>query len=291
MNEQEPKHDEEAANETDERSLPPSTTATGLAPYPTPEALVAPASPARQPTAPPYPSAPSPTPGPQANAPARNPTLRGDAAPIQGRGPFAVVEALLQAPANLLYEVQNGRGTLFKLGLVVLVTMSLTGAVIAAFSGGYQFLWVPTKMALGAFFCALICLPSLHILSSLAGAQQSLRETWAALLMGVALTGVLLVGFAPVTWVFSQATSSSKFMGSLHLVFLALSAIFGLGLVNRVLAATNGRKLGGVRLWGALFLLVVFQMSTTLRPIVGEYDGTLFHEKLFFLNHWFSSVS
>lgn len=216
--------------------------------------------------------------------------LRGEAMPI-GRGPFAIVEALLKAPARVLYDVQHGRGALFKLSALVVVTMVVTGLVMASFSGGFQLLAVPLKLGLGVFFCALICLPSLYIFSSLAGAEQSLRETWGALLMGVGLIGVLLVGLAPVSWVFSQATTSPIFMGVLHLVFLLIASWFGLGLIHRVLAAANGRPIKGSVLWSLLFLLVVLQMTTTLRPIVGEFDGVVLHDKQFFLVHWLEEIT
>lgn len=216
--------------------------------------------------------------------------LRGSAEPIAGRGPFAMVEALLKSPASVLHEIESGRGAAFRLSAVLVATMFATGLVMAAFSGGIQLLLVPLRLSLGIFFCALICLPSLHIISCLAGAEQSLKETWSALLMGLALMGILLVGFAPVSWVFAQATSSVAFMGALHLAFLALSCAFGLGLVNRALSAMNKKPIPGLGLWHLLFVLVLLQMTTTLRPLVGPYDGVLFHDRMFFLAHWVGSA-
>jgi hypothetical protein len=212
--------------------------------------------------------------------------LRGESAPIAGKGALAMVEALLKSPAGVLHEIQHGRGALFRLSAIVAITMSLSGLVMAAFGGGIQLLLVPLKVALGMFFCAAICFPSLHVFSCLAGARQSARETWGALVMAIALMGVMLVGFAPIAWVFSQATSSPVFMGALHLIFLVISAAFGIGLLNRALSAMNHAPVRGTRLWGVLFVLVMFQVTTTLRPLVGPYDGTLFHDRLFFLAHW-----
>lgn len=217
------------------------------------------------------------------------PALRGGGVPI-GKGPFAMVEALLKSPASVLQDLQGGRGALFQLSALVVATMVVTGLVMATFSGGLQVLLVPLKLSAGIFFCALICLPSLHIFSCLAGAGQSVKETWGALLMGVSLMGILLVGFAPVTWVFSQATSSSAFMGALHLMVLVLSSAFGLGLIGRALTAMNHAPVRGTRLWSVLFVLVLFQMTTTLRPLVGASDGHVFGERLFFLTHWFRSL-
>ena len=87
---------------------------------------------------------------------------------------------------------------------------------------------------------------------------------------------------------FSQATSSVAFMGALHLLFLAISSTFAIGLLNRVLTAMNRRPVRGIGAWGFLFVLVVLQMTTTLRPLIGPYDGQLFHDRLFFLAHWVS---
>src|SRR5688500_12169004 len=73
-------------------------------------------------------------------APPPPPILRGEATPI-GRGPFAIVEALLKSPASVLYDVQHRRGALLSLSALVIVTMILTGLVMAAFSGGLQLLF------------------------------------------------------------------------------------------------------------------------------------------------------
>jgi hypothetical protein len=45
-----------------------------------------------------------------------------------------------------------------------------------------------------------------------------------------------------------------------------------------------------MRLWSVLFVLVLFQMTTTLRPLVGPAEGEVFGERLFFLTHWFRSL-
>lgn len=194
--------------------------------------------------------------------------------------------ALVQAPASIVEDIHRPRHALFKLTALVLITMSITGLVVAAFSGGLQLLVVPLKLGVGMLACAVLCLPSLYIFSSLAGAGQSLRETAAALLMGVALIGVLLVGLAPVSWLFSQTTSSDAVMGTLHVAALLVSSWFGLSLVRRVLASLNGTTLIGLRAWSVMFVLVMLQMSTTLRPLVGPWNGELVGNKKFFAEHW-----
>ncbi|MEM9074873.1 MAG: hypothetical protein AAGE52_40625 [Myxococcota bacterium] len=204
-----------------------------------------------------------------------------------GQDLFSVVGVLLRSPASVVHAMRERRDILWKLGIVTFLSMVVTGVVMAAFSGGLQLLWVPLKLSLGFFVSALICLPSLYIFTSLSGGRQSLRETWGALLMGITLMGILMVAFAPVSWLFSQATSSAAFMGSLHVCFFFVASYFGIGLIRRSLAmGAGGATPRGTAIWSLLFLLVALQMSTTLRPLIGPDDGLLFHPKQFFLVHW-----
>jgi hypothetical protein len=219
--------------------------------------------------------------------------------PPLGRGPLALVEALLKSPASIIAETREPSGTtsrgntgfgmVARLSGVVFVTVALVGLVMSLFSGGLQVVIVPIKLTLGVFACALLCLPSLHVFSCLSGASQRIKDTFIALLLGIALMSVLLVGFAPIAWIFAQATSSAAVMGGVHLVFLVISCALGLGLVKRALSAMNGAPVR-VGLWSPLFLLVVLQMTTTLRPLVGPADDAIIHGRSFFLGHWVSSV-
>lgn len=215
--------------------------------------------------------------------------LAGEDAPLPSRGALAVIEGILKLPANVMHEVRRDASMPWKLTGVVAATMVITGVGLAAFSGGLQLLVVPLKLSLGMLVSALICLPSLYIFSALSGgARVSLREAWGALMLGVALTGVLAVGFAPVSWIFSQATRSEHVIGGLHLVFFLLSAQIGMRVTRRALAERAGRPVPALTLWTFVFLLVVVQMSTTLRPLVGPYEGLALAPKLFFLEHWLS---
>lgn len=202
-----------------------------------------------------------------------------------------LIETLLKSPATLVERLRERCNLHARLAMIAAGGSMVAGLVAAAFSGGAQVWLLPLKSGVGLIACALVCLPSLHIFSCLAGAQQTLRETAGALLMGLALSSMLLVGFGPVAWVFSQATSSVAFMGGLHLAFLTISIVFGLGLVNRTLAALNGRPLPGLHGWSVLFVVVLFQMTTSLRPLVGAAHGAALEGRQFFLAHWFETVA
>jgi len=218
------------------------------------------------------------------------PALRGGKGRFSG-GLADYATALVQAPADVVEDLHRRSWTLTKLVAIVLLTLSATGVVVAAMSGGLQWFVVPLKLSLGMLACSLLCLPSLYIFSSLAGASQSLRETAAALLMGVALIGILLVGLAPVSWLFSQTTGSSAVMGFIHLATLLVASWFGLALIRRVLTALNPNAVRGLGGWSVMFVLVVLQMTATLRPLVGPYEGQLIGDKAFFVDHWANELT
>ena len=227
-----------------------------------------------------------PPPSATVHAPRVEPSLRGQGGPV-GRGFLGIVAALVQTPADLLAEANRpGQRPILRLAGLSMAAMVIVGIVVASFSGGAQMFVVPIKLCLGLSLCALLCFPSLYIFSSVAGAVQSVRETALALAMGVSLIGVLLVALAPVTWLFAQSTHAPGVMGALHVVALVVSTAVGVRLMAKVMRALNGRTIAGVRAWGLMFVVVMLQMTTTLRPLVGEFDGLWHSERVFFLEHW-----
>lgn len=133
---------------------------------------------------------------------------------------------------------------------------------------------------------ALICLPSLYIFICLSGSQARLAEVFGLLAGLLMLMTILLIGFAPVAWIFSQSTESLAWMGALHLIFWFIATIFGLRFLEAGFSHSNAKSHVGFHTWVIIFLLVVVQMTTALRPILGTSDTFLPQEKKFFLSHW-----
>ena len=136
-------------------------------------------------------------------------------------------------------------------------------------------------------FSALICLPSLYIFTCIGGLEARFSTVVGMLCSIVALSGLLLVGFSPVVWLFSVSSTSAVFIGFMLLALWMICVGFGFTLVFRAGKAMGMTNIGHLLVWCVIFLLVTVQMTTTLRPIVGESD-TLFNfgEKKFFLQHW-----
>jgi hypothetical protein len=135
---------------------------------------------------------------------------------------------------------------------------------------------------------AVICLPSLYIFSCLGGARARLSEVCGLFAAFLALMTILLIGFAPVAWVFSQSTASVAVMGALHLLFWFVATGFGLRLLERGFRH-YGTQGGMMRIWTIIFLLVALQMTTALRPLVGTAPTLLPATKQFFVVHWMES--
>ena len=164
--------------------------------------------------------------------------------------------------------------------------MMLVSVVCSLVSGGEQLWAAPVKIAVGLMISALICLPSLYIFTCLSGSQARLVEVCGLLAGLLMLMTILLIGFAPVAWIFSQSTESLAWMGTLHLVFWFIATIFGLRFLEAGFSHSNSRSHAGFHTWVVIFLLVAVQMTTALRPILGKADTFLPTEKQFFVSHW-----
>ena len=206
-------------------------------------------------------------------------------------GPFAAIESILRHPRRILYHLRQSRsGGLIMAMLLIAVLCSLVyGVVVGTFSGQTQLWAAPVKIAAGLVISALICLPSLYIFSCLSGSQARLIEVCGLIAGLLALMTVLLIGFAPVAWVFSQSTDSLPAMGALHLIFWFIATYFGLRFLRAGFVHLSGKP-AGLRMWITIFLLVMVQMTTALRPIVGKADDLLPKEKKFFVKHWIEQL-
>jgi len=221
--------------------------------------------------------------------PAEDPAER---APINGVA--AAIESILRQPKRIHHALrQPGAVRVIASMLFVAVVCALIyGVVVGTFSRGPQ-LWIaPLKIAGGLLVAAVICLPSLYIFACLSGSRAKLAEM-AGLLAGLLLLmTLLLIGFAPVAWLFSESTQSIGWMGFLHLVFWGIATIFGMRFLGTGFAGTQARSQAGLCVWAVIFILVCLQLTTALRPIIGTSD-TVFpgrEEKKFFIKHWFDEL-
>jgi hypothetical protein len=204
------------------------------------------------------------------------------------RNGFGVIEAILRQPRRVMFQLRQpeaGRLILAMVGIAIVCSL-VYGVVVGTFAGNRQLWAAPVKIAGGLLVSALICLPSLYIFACLSGSQARLAEIFGLVTGLVMLMTILLIGFAPVAWLFSQSTESVAWMGALHLMFLGISTAFGLRFLEAGFAQSKAGSNLGLRTWVIIFVLVVLQMTTALRPLVGTAPTFLPTEKKFFVSHW-----
>lgn len=205
---------------------------------------------------------------------------------------IVAIEALLRQPRRVMYQLrQPGAGKLVGSMLFVAIVCSLIyGVVVGSFSGHEQWWAAPVKVSVGLLISTLICLPSLYIFACLSGSQARLAELFGLVTGLLMLMTILLIGFAPVAWLFSQSTQSLPWMGLLHLLFWLIATLFGVRFLSSAFAHSNPRSSAGLNTWVVIFMLVALQMSTALRPIIGLSERFLPEEKKFFVSHWFDCI-
>ncbi len=168
---------------------------------------------------------------------------------------------------------------------------SIYGAAMGVFSGGSALWMTGLKIPLIAVASSLLCAPSLYVLLGLNGSPVTLRQSAAILAGSACLTSLLLVGFAPVAWLFGVSTSNLQFMIVLHLAVWGVGLCYGLRLLG--ISVPNGYIGNKVLvLWTVVFLLVSSQMATYFRPLLTLSADGSFHDrqKQFFFQHLVESV-
>jgi cytochrome b len=213
--------------------------------------------------------------------------------PINGIA--AAIESILRQPKRVHHALkQSGAaGVIGAMVLVAILCALIYGVVVGTFSRGDQ-LWIaPLKIAGGMVVAGIICLPSLYIFACLSGSRAKVSEMAGMVAGMLLLTTLLLVGFAPVAWLFSESTNSPGWMGFLHLVFWGIATIFGMRFLSAGFAGTQARSNAGLNVWAVIFILVCLQLTAALRPIIGQSDAVFpgATEKKFFIKHWMDSLN
>jgi len=201
----------------------------------------------------------------------------------------SLFEALLKKPRELSSRFFKEEKTLninIKLSIIATLSLLIFGLTVGSFSMHEQLITAPLKITIGTFISAFICFPSLYIFICLTGTRASLRHILTSFLAMLALMGIILIGVAPIIWVFSQSSNSIGFIGFLSYTAWFSALLFGSKILHNLLREVQSKNRFPIRIWTLIFILVNLQMSTTLRPIIGRSSDLLASEKKSFLIHW-----
>lgn len=203
-----------------------------------------------------------------------------EAAPPRDRsfyGRLAMAEWLLKYRDQLLDEIDGGRAVAVIVADLILVTVLPTvfyGLVVGVATNNLlRVLTNPIKLPLMLVLTMCLCLPTLYIFSSYLGSRRSFLQTSAMGFTGLAILGIVLAAFAPITW-FLTFTSPGAY--ALHvLVNVAVFAVGGFMGVSFLIAGArrmsgteSGQKaqLSFLWAWIVLYGLVGAQMGYLFSP-------------------------
>ena len=205
--------------------------------------------------------------------------------------PSGLVAAVLKDPAHIAAAIAN-RDKLTTAILLLLGTglagLAVFGIAVGLFGGWPVAAMDAIKMPLVGFCALLLCFPSLYVFSCVAGMPLSIPQTLALGSACFAMMGLILVGLAPVAWLFAVSTSSMGFVAMLVFLLWLVAIGFAGRFVDKLRAAPLFQRQAGLKLWFAILMLVTVQMATCMRPMLekpGE-RGWFTSEKQFFLAHF-----
>jgi hypothetical protein len=135
----------------------------------------------------------------------------------------------------------------------------------------------------------LLCLPSLYVFSSVGGAPLTLSQTIMLGAACLAMIGLLLIGLAPVAWLFAVSTESLPFVVVLTFLLWFIAVCFAIRCIRRSRTNPVFQRIGGIGIWFIIFIIVSLQMTTCMRPLLVKPDadkGWWTAEKKFFLGHF-----
>jgi len=201
---------------------------------------------------------------------------------------------VLSALNRLLKQPEATAGAMAK-GVPVSTAVFLAGALgcfaiygLAAgfFQGDLQIVIASLKAPVIVFGTALLCLPSFYVFTSLAGSELSPARTIGMLAGFCAVLGLLMTGMLPVAWLFSVSTRSILFVFWMHLIMWFAALVFARNYLRVAFPSLPERRV--LRLWILMFVLVSFQMTTHLRPVLWRDpdQGVFSAGKMSFFEHF-----
>ena len=216
----------------------------------------------------------------------------------QGAAPVYVenkIAALLKAPAQIGTTLAAEEGLVgggFYFLACALILHAVFGFAVGLFGGWSVGGMAAVKAPLIAVCSLVLCLPSLYVFSSVGGAPLSIRQTFMLGTSCLAMVGLLLIGLAPVAWLFAVSTESLPFVVMLVFVLWVISLSFTVRYIGKLKVVPLLQRTGGIGAWFVVLALVSLQMTTCMRPLLVKPDptrGWWTGEKTFFLAHFEST--
>lgn len=135
------------------------------------------------------------------------------------------------------------------------------------------------------FACALgITLPAFHFIGLHAGSKLQFKQTLSIIVSGMAVTGILMASFTPISLFFLVSDSSYEFLILLHFFVIGFCSFGGIMTIQRSIkhiAKTRGEQFTEgaetcMIAWFFLFAFVGMQLAWLMRPWIGSAEDFAF---------------
>ena len=205
-----------------------------------------------------------------------------------------VVERLLKAPRSVAFAILNGKNLAAeskKMLLTAAVCYAVFGFALGLFNGWGVALMDVLKAPFIVIASMLLCFPSLFVFTAVSGSPMTLGRAFALCSACLAMTGLIVVGLAPVAWLFAVSTESLPFVIVMALVIWFVALPFAMRFLRHAQGVGLLNRTAGLRLWFFVFIIVTLQMTTVMRPILTAPNFTFdAPKKMFFIKHFIESL-
>jgi hypothetical protein len=204
------------------------------------------------------------------------------------------LEGLLKSPLWVIQKIETGTNLWREGGILLgwaLVFHALYGFAVALF-GGWDAAFMTTIKAPLIALCTLgLCLPSCYIFSCIGGIRASYAQIFTIATSLLAMIGLLLLGLAPIAWLFSISTKSLSFPVLMNVMGWLIAVGFAARFLRYMKLSQIFRNTIGLKWWMVIFIVVSFQMATTMRPLL-EKPTTGWWEsgKKLFIVHFLETI-
>ena len=211
-----------------------------------------------------------------------------EAAVVEGN----IVGQLLKSPQSVVRTIMGGKRLVaesFKMLGMAALCYAVFGVAVGLFGGWGVVAMTVWKAPLVALCAMVLCLPSLYVFTAVMGSPMSLLQSFALGSACLAMMGLIVVGLAPVAWLFAVSTESLSFVVVMALVVWLAALPFAARFLRRANEVGLLKRQNGLRLWFAILIVVTLQMTTVMRPMLvapKEGERIIATGKMFFLRHF-----
>jgi len=196
---------------------------------------------------------------------------------------FGYMDGILRNREGYFADIFEGRGVAKHCLLLLAIVVALSGfyGLIMGTSTGFspQMISSAVKVPVLYLLTLVVCYPVLYVVIVIMGSRLSFGQTFALILLALALNAILLASCAPIVLFFTLTGSGYDFLKLLTVLIFAFSGAWGMmGLWRGLVAMCESSSLYPkqavkiLKIWILIYAFVGTQMAWSLRPFIGSPD-------------------